>query len=265
MSSRRPRPLKVVLLAGGLGSRLAEETETRPKPMVEIGGRPILWHIMKHFAHFGHREFFVALGYKGEVIKRYFTESLDLHGSLTIDTRSRRIVRHDRASEDWRLHLIETGLSTMTGGRLRRLGACLEDAPFLMTYGDGVGDVDLRSLLAFHKAHRRLATVTVVRPPTRFGNLEFDGDRVTSFQEKPQAREGWINAGYFVLEPKVLDLIAGDETMWERAPMERLVRDGQLMAFKHEGFWQCMDTYRDKRLLESLWAKPEAPWKIWKD
>jgi glucose-1-phosphate cytidylyltransferase len=255
--------MRTVILAGGLGTRLTEETEVRPKPMVEIGGYPILWHIMKHYAHYGLKEFVVALGYKGEIIKRYFIDCLDLDGSLTLSLKERRVERHDRHPEDWTVHLVETGLHTITGGRLKRLQPLLSEGTFMMTYGDGVCDVDLRQLLEFHRAHGRLATITAVRPPARFGGLEFDGDRVVRFTEKPQLGEGWINGGFFVLEPGVLDYIDGDATHWEREPLEQLARGGQLMAYRHDSFWQCMDTLRDQRLLESLWASHRAPWKMW--
>lgn len=257
--------MKVVILAGGLGTRLAEETEVRPKPMVEIGGKPILWHIMKHYGHFGHDEFVVALGHKGEAIKKYFTDYLHLSGSFSVDLSAGNVQRHHHEREEWKVHLMETGQETMTGGRLKRLAGLLSDGPFMMTYGDGISNVDLKKLLAFHRSHGKLATVTVVRPPSRFGAFEFDGDRVTKFIEKPQAGEGWIGGGFFILEPKVLDYIAEDSSSWEREPMERLAREGQLMAYRHGEFWQCMDTLRDKRLLEGLWAGGGAPWKLWKD
>ena len=255
--------MKTVLLAGGLGTRLAEETEVRPKPMVQIGERPILWHIMKGYAAHGFNEFCVALGYKGAEIKRYFVDYKDLDGSMTLSLKERRVVSHDRHPEDWVIHFQETGLETLTGGRLRRMRHLLADGTFMMTYGDGVSDVDPAKVLAFHRAHGALATVTAVRPPARFGGLEFDGDRVTRFSEKPQAGEGWINGGFFVLEPGVLDYIGGDDVAFEREPLERLAAERQLVAYRHEGFWQCMDTLRDKRLLESLWQEGRAPWKAW--
>ena len=255
--------MKTVILAGGLGTRLAEETEIRPKPMIEIGGRPILWHIMKHFARHGHGEFFIATGYRGEVIKRYFLDYAGLEGDLTLSLQDRRVEQHGSHAEDWTVHLMDTGQHTMTGGRLKRLAARLRGGTFLMTYGDGVCDVDLGALVAFHRAHGCLATVTAVRPPARFGGLEFEGDRVARFSEKPQAGEGWINGGFFVLEPAVLNYIDGDETYWEREPLERLAREGELMAFRHDGFWQCMDTLRDRRYLEGVWEGGHAPWKTW--
>jgi glucose-1-phosphate cytidylyltransferase len=255
--------MKVVILAGGLGTRLAEETEVKPKPMVAIGGRPILWHIMKHYAQYGHDEFVIALGYKGEVIKRYFMDYVDLNGRLTLSLKDRRVDRHDAHPEQWTVHLVDTGAQTETGGRLKRLAPMLSDGTFMVTYGDGVSNVDLHKLLQFHRAHGRLATLTAVRPPARFGGLEFEGDRVCRFTEKPQIGEGWINGGFLVLEPGVLDYIEGDQTDIARAPMEQLARDGELMAYRHEEFWQCMDTFRDVRLLETLWARGSAPWAVW--
>lgn len=255
--------MKTVILAGGLGTRLSEETEIRPKPMVEIGGRPILWHIMKLYAHHGLNEFVLALGYKGEVIKRFVLDYLDLDGSLTVTLRDRTVERHDRHAEDWRIHLADTGVLTQTGGRLKRLGRLLRDGTFMMTYGDGVSDLDVGKLLAFHRGHGRMATLTAVRPPARYGGLTFEGDRVTEFVEKPQSGEGWVNGGFYVLEPGVLDYIAGDDMPWEHDPLARLASEGELMAYRHESFWQSMDTLRDKRLLESLWAGGQAPWKVW--
>lgn len=255
--------MKVVILAGGLGTRLAEETEVRPKPMVTIGGRPILWHIMKHYSRWGFCEFVIALGYKGEIIKRYFMDYVDLNGRLTLSLKNRVIERHDKHPEDWRVDLVETGMQTATGGRLKRLNEILSSGTFMMTYGDGVSNVELRKVLDFHRSHGRLATVTVVRPPARFGSLEFDGDVVTRFVEKPQLGEGWINGGFFVLEPGVFDYLSSDDMPFERQPLEQLAADGQLMAYRHENFWQSMDTLRDKRLLESLWEEGRAPWRTW--
>lgn len=257
--------MKVVILAGGLGTRIAEETEVRPKPMVEIGGRPILWHIMKHFAHHGLTEFVVALGYKGEFIKRYFLDFFETQGSLTINGASGSVQQQRDARENWTVHLMETGANANTGGRLRRLKPFLGDQPFMVTYGDGVSDLDPNEVIALHKRAGRLATVTAVRPPARFGGLYFEGDLVERFTEKPQAGEGWINGGYLVLEPQVLDRISADETSLEAEVLEKLAAERQLAAYRHGGFWQCMDTLRDKRFLESLWAANKAPWCQWKD
>jgi glucose-1-phosphate cytidylyltransferase len=232
--------------------------------MVEIGERPILWHVMKHYSHYGIREFVIALGYRGEVIKRYFAEAVSLDGSMTVRTRERRIERHDESKEDWVVHLVETGADAMTGGRLKQLAAWLGDGTFMMTYGDGLSNVDLNALCAFHKKHGRLATVTAVRPPARFGGIELNGEQVARFSEKAQITEGWINGGFFVLEPGVIDYIEGRDTYWEREPLERLTAEGQLMAFRHDTFWQPMDTLRDKRSLEALWTSGQAPWKVWR-
>ena len=255
--------MKVVILAGGLGTRLAEETEIKPKPMVEIGGRPILWHLMKHYAHYGFQEFLVALGYKGEVIKRYFLDYYSLNGSMTIDLAGGQVEVHQRECEDWIVRLMETGHDTYTGGRVKRLEAWLKDETFMVTYGDGVSDIDLRALLQFHKSHGRIATVTAVRPPARFGGLIFDGDLVVNFTEKPQIGEGWINGGFLVFEPGIFDYLDGDGSSLEADALERLAADQQLAAYKHGRFWQCMDTLRDKRQLESWWQEGRAPWKVW--
>jgi glucose-1-phosphate cytidylyltransferase len=255
--------MKVVLLAGGLGTRLAEETEIRPKPMVEIGGKPILWHIMKHYAHYGHKQFYVALGYKGEYIKRYFLDYLSLNGSMSIDLASGKIESRDRDSEDWVINLIDTGFDTPTGSRVQRLRPLLGNEPVMVTYGDGVCDIDLDALLKFHKSHGKLATVTAVRPPSRFGELLFDGDMVSQFTEKPQIHEGWINGGFLVLEPGAFDYLHEKECSLEVDTLSRLAADRQLGAYKHQNFWQCMDTLRDKRLLENLWDTDRAPWKVW--
>ena len=255
--------VKVVILSGGLGTRLGEETELRPKPMVEVGGRPVLWHILKHYDAFGFNEFYVALGYKGEYIKRYFLDYAALSGSLRLNTRRNAVMPLDRAAEDWDLHLIETGPTTNTGGRVRRMAPHLSGSTFMVTYGDGVADVDLRKLLEFHKSHGKIATVTAVRPPARFGGLLFDGDMVAQFTEKPQAGEGWINGGYLVFEPAIFDYLDADQTSLEAQTLEKLAAGGQLAAYKHDGFWQCMDTLRDKRILEELWAKGSPPWKVW--
>ena len=255
--------MKVVILAGGLGSRLAEETEIKPKPMVEIGGRPILWHIMKHYAHFGIRDFYVALGYKGDVIKRFFVDYGTLAGGLTVKTATGHVAPHSQGSDDWNVHLIETGANTSTGGRVKRLASHLQEGTFLATYGDGVSDVNIDDLLRFHRSHGKLATLTAERPPARFGGLVFKGDLVAEFTEKPQIGEGWINGGFFVLVPGIFDHLPGDQTSLEAHAMEHLARIGQLAAYRHEGFWQCMDTLRDLRLLESLWQQGKAPWKVW--
>ncbi len=255
--------MKVAILAGGIGSRLAEETEIRPKPMVEIGGRPILWHIMKHYSHYRFREFFIALGYKGEEVKRYFLDYHNLSGSMSINLASGKVETRSQECEDWLIHLMETGKETYTGGRVKRLEGWLKDATFMATYGDGVSNINLDELLKFHRSHGRIATVSAVRPPARFGGLEFDGDVVVSFTEKPQIGEGWINGGFLVFEPGVFDYLEDDESSLEADAMERLAADNQLVAYRHEGFWQCMDTMRDMRLLQSLWRSGNAPWKVW--
>ncbi len=255
--------MKVVILAGGLGTRLAEETEVRPKPMIEIGGRPILWHIMKHYAHYGFREFFIALGYKGDFIKRFFLDYYNLNGSMTIDLSSGRVEMRKKGCEDWIVHLIDTGLETNTGGRIKRLESLLKNETFMVTYGDGVSDIDLRKLVEFHRGHGRAATVTAVRPPARFGGIVFDGNLVASFTEKPQIGEGWINGGFLVFEPSIFDCLSGDHSSLEADALEQLARDRELAAYRHDGFWQCMDTLRDKRLLENLWQEGRAPWKVW--
>jgi glucose-1-phosphate cytidylyltransferase len=258
--------MKAVILAGGFGSRLLEETNSKPKPMVEIGGRPILLHIMNGFAAHGIDEFIIALGYKGEVVKQYFLDYYALTNDLTIDLRTGQRTIYDGAHPDWRIHLVHTGHATQTGGRVKRLRNWIgEDADFLLTYGDGVADVNVSELIDFHRRHGRLATLTTVKPPARFGRIGFDGDRVTTFKEKPEDSEGWINGGFFVLKPAALDYIDGDETILERDPIERLAQDGQLMAYRHYGFWSCMDTLKEKNMLEDLWASGRAPWKTWID
>lgn len=255
--------VKVAILAGGRGSRLAEETEVRPKPMVEIGGRPILWHIMMHYAHYGFRDFAIALGYKGEVIKKYMVDYSSLNSNLSVNLRSGEIRMNGGSRPDWNVDLVDTGIATQTGGRIKRLAPHVNNEPFMLTWGDGVSDVNLNDLLAFHRSHGRLATLTAVRPPARYGHIVFEGSQIAQFSEKPQTAEGWINGAYFVLEPEVFDYIDGDETQFEREPLERLAADGQLMAYRHESFWQCMDTLREKHILESLWESGHAPWKIW--
>jgi glucose-1-phosphate cytidylyltransferase len=257
--------MKVGILAGGLGTRLSEETEDKPKPMVEIGGKPILWHIMKNYAHYGFQDFVVALGYKAEVIKKYMVDYCSLSSNLTVNLRQGSVQAHDGYKPDWTIDLIDTGLYTNTGGRIKRLAPYMGNETFMLTWGDGVSDINLDDLLAFHKSHGKLATLTAVHPPSRFGHLELDGDQIYEFSEKPQTKEGWINGAFFVLEPEIFDYIAGDDTQWEKEPLESLARDGQLMAYKYTGFWQCMDTLRDKRRLESLWASGNAPWKIWEE
>jgi glucose-1-phosphate cytidylyltransferase len=255
--------MKVIILAGGRGTRLAEETSMRPKPMVEIGGKPLLWHLMKIYAHYGFKSFLVACGYKGEMIKEYF-HNYFIHSSdyfLDLKDGSREIVNSNGI--DWRIGVMNTGLDTMTGGRILRLRKWINNEPFMVTYGDGLGDIDIRSLIEFHRAHGKLATVTAVHPPARFGDLLLEKDSVAQFSEKPQTGEGWINGGFFVFEPGVFDYIADDQTSLERGPLEMLAAAHELMAFRHTGFWQPMDTLREKQLLDSLWQSGKAPWKIW--
>jgi glucose-1-phosphate cytidylyltransferase len=252
----------VVILAGGLGTRLREETAFRPKPMVDVGGRPILWHIMKTYDHHGFHRFIIPVGYLGEQIKEYFLAYANRHADFTVDTLSGDLVRHDHPQESWSVTVVETGLETMTGGRIRRLSPYLPPR-FMVTYGDGVADVPIDRLLAFHEGHGRIATVTAVRPPSRFGALALEGDQVREFSEKPQTEAGWINGGYFVFERAVLDYLVDDQTVLEREPLERLAADGQLMAYRHQGFWEPMDTERDRNNLATLWAEGRAPWKVW--
>ncbi len=258
--------MPVVILAGGLGSRLSEETETKPKPMVEIGGRPIMWHIMKYYSHFGFRHFNIALGYKGEYIKRWFAEYASLMSDLTVHTRAGSIVPHlannNNEIEDWEVSLIDTGRLTATGGRIKRIGEMLGEH-FMLTWGDGLSTVDLHALLRFHNSHGKLVTLTAVRPPARFGHLEIEGDTIVEFSEKNQAKEGWINGAFFVVNPDALEYIDGDEVYWERGPLDHLAADGELKAFRHDGFWQCMDTLRERNVLENLWTTGDAPWKVW--
>jgi len=254
--------MKVVIFAGGVGSRLSEETDVRPKPMVEIGHRPILWHIMKHYSHYGFNEFVLCLGYKGEYIKKYFTEAIAGLSDVTVDFATGTVEQHRNSSEPWRVTMVDTGQHTETAGRLLKVRDYLDGEPFMLTYGDGVADVDLSALVEMHQAHGKLATVTAVHPTARFGQLELEGGLVARFDEKPQMAEGWINGGYFVLEPGIFDYIPGDVD-WAREPMEGLARAGQLVANRHEGFWQCMDTLRDKIYLNSLWDQSNATWKVW--
>lgn len=256
--------MKVVILAGGFGTRLSEETDLRPKPMVEIGRQPILWHIMKRYAQYGFREFVLPVGYKGDVIKRFFLDYSQLSGSLTVDLAAGKVSVHESAPEDWTVHVIDTGLDTNTGGRVKRLQPWLEGDTFMLTYGDGLCDVDFQDLLDFHRSHKVVATVTAVRPPARFGGLIFDGDIVAEFTEKPQIGEGWINGGFMVFEPAIFDYLDGDDCSLERDALERLAPERKLAAFRHDHFWQSMDTLRDVRVLEALWSKGSPPWKNWK-
>ncbi|TRW92186.1 glucose-1-phosphate cytidylyltransferase [Candidatus Methylobacter oryzae] len=255
--------MKAVILAGGLGTRISEETTVRPKPMVEIGGRPVLWHIMKIYSEHGINEFIVCCGYKGYVIKEYFANYFLHMSDVTFDMQHNNMEVHQRNAEPWRVTLVDTGEDTMTGGRIKRVADYLDGEDFCCTYGDGIGDVDITALVEFHKQHGKLATLTAMQPPGRFGALNLDGSSVTGFQEKPQGDGNWVNGGFFVLSAKVLDYIHGDDTVWEREPMERLAQEGQMAAFFHSGFWQPMDTLRDKTYLEALWASGQAPWKIW--
>ena len=257
--------MKVLLLAGGFGTRLSEETHTIPKPMVEVGGRPILWHIMKIYSTYGFNDFVVLLGYKGYVIKEYFANYFLHQNDVTIDIANDQIETHSyRQAEPWRVTLLNTGLHTMTGGRLKRAKEYIGNEPFMFTYGDGVANVDITKLTDFHQAHGKLITMTAVQPEGRFGAMRIEPDqRVSSFEEKPEGEGGWINGGFFVCQPEVLDYIGGDEHMFEHAPLNNLVRDQQLVAYKHHGFWQAMDTLRDKRRLEKMWEDDNATWKIW--
>lgn len=256
--------MKAVILSGGFGTRLSEETTLRPKPMVEIGGKPILWHIMNIYAAHGVNEFIIAAGYKAEVVKEYFLNFYAINNDITIDLSNGKALVHDGNQPKWKIHIIDTGLYTQTGGRLKRLAKWLKDEDlFMFTYGDGVADIDINSLLGFHRAHGKLASVTTVRAPARFGRIAFNGDSIAEFYEKPESAEGWINGGYFILNPKVIEYIDNDESIWERDPIERLAKDGHLMGYRHYGFWSCMDTLKEKNYLEELWISGKAPWKIW--
>ena len=258
--------MKVVILAGGFGTRLAEETDRIPKPMVEIGGKPILWHIMKIYSHWGFNEFVIAAGYKAEVIKEYFLNYYALNSDITVNLSTGEVSFFGgRKKENWIVHIIDTGLYTNTGGRVKRLEKFIGRQRFMLTYGDGVANINIKKLLEFHEKVGKIATITAVRPPARFGGIIFDGDLVAKFTEKPQIGEGWINGGFMVFEPEIFDWIEGDHTSLEADVLEELAQEGQLAAYKHEGFWQCMDTLRDKRLLEKLWAEGSAPWKVWED
>lgn len=259
--------MKAVILAGGFGTRISEETSVRPKPMIEVGEKPILWHIMKIYHAHGINEFIICCGYKGFAIKEYFANYLIHSSDITFDLGSRETKIHHSSADNWRVTLVDTGLNTMTGGRIRRIRDYLDDEPFCMTYGDGVSDVDITALAKFHKENDCMATMTAVQPPGRFGafTMAAGNNKIETFHEKPEGDGAWVNGGFFILEPGVLDYIDGDATVWEREPMERLARDGQLSARRHDGFWQPMDTLRDRMQLEDLWASGEAPWKVWQD
>jgi glucose-1-phosphate cytidylyltransferase len=253
--------VNVILLAGGYGTRLNEYTEVIPKPMIKVGGKPILWHIMQTYANFGHKDFYIALGYKAEVIKEYFLNYRALNSDFNVNLSSGKVTPHQVDDVDWSVTLVNTGENSMTGGRAKRMKSFMANETFMLTYGDGVADIDISALLNFHQSHGKMVTMTAVRPAARFGELELQGNQVVSFEEKPQMHNGWINGGYFVIEPSFFDLISGDFTLLEREPLEQAAKMGELMAYRHEGFWQCMDTKRDHELLESLWLKG-APWAI---
>lgn len=255
--------MKAVILAGGFGTRISEESHLRPKPMIEIGGKPILWHIMKIYSHYGINDFVICLGYKGYMIKEYFANYFLHMSDVTFDMSSNQMHVHHKSAEPWKVTLVNTGESSMTGGRLRRVREYLDDEDFCFTYGDGVADIDIGKLVEFHRAHGKLATVTAIQPPGRYGALAMDGDAVLGFQEKPKGDGGWINGGFFVLSPKVLNYIDSDDTTWEQEPLITLAGEDQLRAYQHDGFWQAMDTLREKNLLEDLWQSKTAPWKVW--
>ena len=258
--------MTVVILAGGFGTRISEESHLRPKPMVEVGGMPVLWHVMKYYSSFGLNEFIICAGYKQNVIKEWFADYYINHSDVTFDfVKKEKITVHATESDPWRVTVVDTGLNTMTGGRIKRIGRYLDDEPFCMTYCDGVSNVDIAKELEFHKKHGKLATLTAVHPDSRFGVLDIQSNQIMAFREKSDADVGWINGGFMILDPKVLDYIEGDSTVFERDPLEKLVADGQLMAFRHRGFWQCMDTLRDKERLEGLWNSKKAPWKRWEN
>ena len=258
--------MKVVLLAGGFGTRISEESQYKPKPMIEIGGKPILWHIMKEYMHFGFNEFIICAGYKQDYIKNYFAHYFLQTSDITFDfTHGNKREILETSSENWKVTVVDTGLETMTGGRIKRVAPYVGNEPFLLTYGDGVSDVPIDKLVAFHQEHGKLCTMTAVKPEGRFGILDLDGNKVNTFREKSKQDVGYINGGYMVLQPEIFDYIEGDETTFEREPLEHVAEEGNLMAFKHKGFWQCMDTLRDRQKLEKLWAKGDAPWKVWED
>ena len=252
--------MKVVILAGGFGTRLSEYTDTIPKPMVTVGGRPIIWHIMNTYAKYGHADFYLALGYKAELVKEYFLNYRSLNSDFTVDLSNGSIISHQNENTDWKVTLVDTGLESMTGGRVKRIQSFIGNEPFLLTYGDGVADIDIDALIKFHKSHGKMVTVSAVHPGARFGELDMNKGKVTSFKEKPQTGQGWINGGYFVLEPEVFDLIEGDSTIFEREPLENAAKMGELMAYQHDGYWQCIDTKRDRDHLEELWQSGKAPW-----
>jgi len=254
--------MKVIILAGGLGTRLSEYTETIPKPMVTVGGRPIIWHIMRTYAHFGHKDFYLALGYKSELIKEYFLHYRSLNSDFTVDLDSGSVESHQIENIDWRVTLVNTGVGSMTGGRVKRMQSFIGNEPCMLTYGDGVADVDIGKLLKFHKSHGKMVTVSAVHPAARFGELCIEGNKVVSFKEKPQTGEGWINGGYFIVEPEFFDLIEHDQTILEHEPLEKVAAMGELMAYHHDGFWQCMDTKRDRDMLEELWNSDSAAWRV---
>jgi|TARA_B110000495_G_scaffold203808_1_gene229672 glucose-1-phosphate cytidylyltransferase len=255
--------LKAVILAGGLGTRISEETHLKPKPMIEIGGKPILWHIMKSYSSYGINEFVICCGYKGYMVKEYFANYFLHTSDVTFDMQNNTMDVHQKFAEPWKVTLVDTGLETMTGGRLKKVKNFVKDETFCFTYGDGVGDIDILKLIDFHKNNKTIATVTAIQPPGRFGTLDITGNKITSFKEKPAGDGNWINGGFFVLEPAIFDYIEGDSTIWERTPLEKLAEEKELTAYKHTGFWQPLDTLRDKNYLEELWDSGNAPWKKW--